>query len=261
MDNSNEKIQVDDIQVQEVAATETVPMKGLQGFKSLFRTASTREGHLTQMHSLGRIFTWFAMGIICLVPILYCVAEGVTPNWTILAESIPFMAGYWAIGLIEAISYAPLLGTGGQYLSFITGNIANLKLPCSINSQNIAKTKQGSEEQEIVSTISIAVSSIVTTLIIVIGLIPLAIFQEEIVDVLMPISPYVIPAVFGGLTIALMAKYYKIALIPFVVCIIVCVVGNLIGRGEEVNNQSTMVIVGMVISIIATLIMYKLGKV
>ena len=70
MDNSNEKIQVDDIQVQEVAATETVPMKGLQGFKSLFRTASTREGHLTQMHSLGRIFTWFAMGIICLVPIL-----------------------------------------------------------------------------------------------------------------------------------------------------------------------------------------------
>ena len=58
-----------------------------------------------------------------------------------------------------------------------------------------------------------------------------------------------------------LAKYYKIALIPFVVCIIVCVVGNLIGRGEEVNNQSTMVIVGMVISIISTLIMYKLGKV
>ena len=76
----------------------------------------------------------------------------------------------------------------------------------------------------------------------------------------MPISPYVIPAVFGGLTIALMAKYYKIALIPFVVCIIVCVVGNLIGF-TEVNSQSTMVIVGMVISIISTLILYKLGKI
>lgn len=244
------------------AAVEGPAPKGFKaGFKSLFTTASTREGHIGQMHTIGRIFTWFALGLICLVPILYCVAEGVTPDWSVLGKSVPFMAGYWAIGLIEAISYAPLLGTGGQYLSFITGNIANLKLPCSLNAQNIAKVKQGSEEQEIVSTISIAVSSIVTTVIIVIGLIPLAIFQSEIVEALMPLSPYVIPSVFGGLTMALMAKYYKIAIIPFIVCILICVIGNLIGFGSTVNNQSTMVIVGMVVSIIATLILYKLGKV
>ena len=156
--------------------------------------------------------------------------------------------------------YGGLLGYRAYRSHLLRAPSRNGRSVPVINSQNIAKTKQGSEEQEIVSTISIAVSSIVTTLIIVIGLIPLAIFQEEIVDVLMPISPYVIPAVFGGLTIALMAKYYKIALIPFAVCIIVCVVGNLIGF-EEVNSQSTMVIVGMVISIISTLIMYKLGKV
>ena len=251
MDNNN---------VNGNVTVETVPMKGMAGFKALFKTAVTREGHLTQMHALGRIFTWFALGLICLVPVLYCVAEGVMPNWQTLGTAIPFMAGYWAVGLIEAISYAPLLGTGGQYLSFITGNIANLKLPCSLNSQNIAKVKQGSEEQEIVSTISIAVSSIVTTLIIVIGLIPLAIFQNEIVDFLMPVSPYVIPAVFGGLTIALMAKYYKIAVIPFVGCILICVIGNLIGEGETVNNQSTMVIVGMVISIIGTFAVHKISQ-
>ena len=77
----------------------------------------------------------------------------------------------------------------------------------------------------------------------------------------MPLSPYVIPSVFGGLTMALMAKYYKIAIIPFIACILICVIGNLIGFGSTVNNQSTMVIVGMVVSIIATLILYKLGKV
>ena len=43
--------------------------------------------------------------------------------------------------------------------------------------------------------------------------------------------------------------------------ILICVIGNLIGFGSTVNNQSTMVIVGMVVSIIATLILYKLGKV
>ena len=145
-----------------------------------FGVAATREEHNNQMHNLGRIFTWIALGFICALPIVYCISAGVTPNWSQLGICVPFMAGYWAIGLIEALSYAPLLGTGGQYLSFITGNISNLKLPCSLNSQTIAKTKQGSEEQEIVSTISIAVGSIVTTIIIIIGLIPLAIFQNEI---------------------------------------------------------------------------------
>lgn len=226
-----------------------------------FGVAATREEHNNQMHNLGRIFTWIALGFICALPIVYCISAGVTPNWSQLGICVPFMAGYWAIGLIEALSYAPLLGTGGQYLSFITGNISNLKLPCSLNSQTIAKTKQGSEEQEIVSTISIAVGSIVTTIIIIIGLIPLAIFQNEIVNVLKPVSPYVIPAIFGGLTMVLMAKYFKIAAIPFAVCLLICLVGNLIGYGETVNSQSTMVIVGMVVSIISTLILYKYNKI
>ena len=110
------------------------------------------------------------------------------------------------------------------------------------------------------TTISIAVSSIVTTLVIIIGLIPLILLQEQIVDLLKPVSPYVIPAIFGGLTLVLIASYFKIAIIPFVVCILVCVVGNLIGKGSALS-QSTMVIVGMVISAISTTILYKLKKI
>ncbi len=226
----------------------------------ILSTATSREGHNNQMHFLGRSFTWASLILICLVPVAYCISAKVMPDWGTLAGCLGFMAGYWVIGLIEAFSYAPLLGTGGQYLSFITGNVANLKLPASLNAQNIAKVEQGSEEQEIISTISIAVSSIVTTLIIAIGLIPLAIFQSDIVVVLKPISPYVVPAIFGGLTIALLAKYFKTVVIPFALCIVICVVGNFLGFGSTLN-QSTMIIVGMVLSGISTVIMYKLGKI
>jgi hypothetical protein len=226
----------------------------------ILTTATTREGHNNQMHFLGRCFTWASLVIICLVPVAYCISAGVMPDWKTLGACMSFLAGYWVIGLIEAFSYAPLLGTGGQYLSFITGNVANLKLPASLNAQTVAKVTPGSEEQEIISTISIAVSSIVTTIIIAIGLIPLAIFQAEIVEVLKPISPYVVPAIFGGLTMALLAKYFKAVAIPFVLCIIICVVGNLIGLGSSLS-QSTMIIVGMVLSCISTVIMYKLGKI
>ncbi len=231
-------------------------MKNTQSTNTVIKT---KEEYNLHMHTLGRIFTWSILGLLIILPIFYCVAAGVTPDWKILAKCVPFILGYVAIGLIEAISYAPLLGTSGQYISFITGNISNLKLPCAVNAQNIAKSKQGSEEQEILTTISIAVSSIVTTLIILIGLIPLALFQEEIVTTLNPISPYVIPAIFGGLTMVLAAKYFKIAVIPFSACILICVVGNFLGFGSALS-QSTMVIIGMVISGISTTILYKKNK-
>lgn len=228
--------------------------------KNIFKTKApaNREEYNLMTHNYGRLFTWIALGLIILLPIIYCISAQVVPEWKKLVEAIPFLLGYVAIGLIEAVSYAPLLGTGGQYMSFITGNISNLKLPCAINSQSVTKTEQGSEEQELITTIAIGVSSIVTTLIIVIGLIPLAIFQNKIVEILNPISPYVIPAIFGGLTLILAAKYAKIAAIPFVSCIIICVAGNLLGNGT-IFTQSTMVIVGMVISGISTTILYKKG--
>lgn len=232
-------------------------MKKLSGEKNV---PQTRDSYNAQIHFLGRIFTWVALILILLVPVAYCISARVLPSWKALVSCIPFLLGYVAIGLIEAISYAPLLGTAGQYMGFITGNVSNLKLPCAINSQTIAKVAQGSEEQEIVTTISIAVSSITTTLVIIIGLIPLIIFQEKIVTLLNPISPYVIPAIFGGLTLVLAAKYFKIAAIPFLACIIICVVGNLLGLGKTFS-QSTMVIVGMVVSGISTTILYKKNKI
>ena len=219
-----------------------------------------RQLYNNSIHNWGKLFTWIALGLILMVPVVYCLSAKVTPDWKALSKCIPFLLGYVAIGLIEAVSYAPLLGTGGQYMSFITGNVSNLKLPCAINAQSITGVEKGSEEEEIVTTISIAVSSIVTTIVIGIGLIPLIIFQSQIVEILQPVSPYVIPAIFGGLTLVLVATYFKIAVIPFIVCIIVCVVGNVIGKGSLLS-QSTMVIVGMAVSGISTTILYKLKKI
>ena len=45
-----------------------------------------------------------------------------------------------------------------MYLSFVTGNISNLKLPCALAALEQAGLKANSEEGEVVSTIAIAVS-------------------------------------------------------------------------------------------------------
>ncbi|MCQ2194456.1 MAG: hypothetical protein MJZ28_05835 [Paludibacteraceae bacterium] len=215
-----------------------------------------RERYNDSVHTAGRRFSWLAIGLIVMVPVCYCLTSGAAPIWSKIPECLMFMVGYLAIGLVEALSYAPLLGTGGQYLTFITGNISNLKLPCALNSQTIAQVKDGSEEKEIVTTISIAVCSIVTTIVIALGLIPLAIFQSAIVDALLPISPYVIPAIFGGLTCVLMARYLKVALVPFIGCMLICLLGHLCGFGPTVN-QGTMILVGMFVSVVATSFLYR----
>jgi len=209
------------------------------------------------LHRTGRIFTVISLLLIGLVPVIYCISAGVSPDWAAIGGAAAFMFGYLMIGLIEAVSYAPILGVGGQYLAFITGNISNLKLPCSLNAQNIAGCKQGSEEQEIISTIAISVSSIVTTLIIVIGLIPLAIFGGDIVKVLEPVSPYVIPSIFGGLGLVLLSKYFKLTIVPFAAMMLICLVAFLMGSDP---GQSTMLTVGMAVSVISGFVIYKMDK-
>lgn len=216
-----------------------------------------RQTYNNEVHKLGRIFTWGAVAVIAIVPVVFCLITKTMPDWKIILNSWAFILGYWAIGLIEAVSYAPLLGTGGQYQSFITGNIANLKLPCAINIQSVLKTKQGSEEEELITTISIAVSTIVTTLIIVIGLIPLKVFSDSIVKVLAPVSPYVIPAIFGGLGIVLLSMYLKLVIVPFAVCLAITCTTFAIGMDI---GQSTMIPIGMALSVISAFVMYKLSK-
>ncbi|MFA5450126.1 MAG: hypothetical protein WC292_06805 [Clostridia bacterium] len=209
------------------------------------------------LHRSGRIFTAVCLVLMCLVPVIYCLSAGVTPMWGSIGMAFSFILTYVAIGLIEAVSYAPILGVGGQYLSFLTGNISNLRLPCAINAQNIAKTKQGSEEQEIISTIAIAVSGIVTTIIIGIGIIPLAIWGADIVEVLKPVSPYVIPAIFGGLGLVLIARYLKLTAIPFAIMLVIALITFLLGKDL---GQATMLSLGMGVSLISGFITYKIDR-
>jgi hypothetical protein len=218
----------------------------------------SKEQYNLEIHNYGKLFTWIALALMLIIPVIYFIATNSAPEWGKFGKAIPFILGYLVIGFIEAVSYAPLLGTGGQYLSFITGNIANLKLPCAINSQVVCKTAQGSEEQELVTTVSIAISSIVTTLIIIIGLIPLSLYKEQIIRALSPISPYVLPAIFGGLTVVLLARYLKIAGVPFLIMLALSLV--MFGLRMDLG-QSAMIPLGMVVAMVYAYFLYKKNKI
>ncbi|NCA67011.1 MAG: hypothetical protein EOM87_02990, partial [Clostridia bacterium] len=204
-------------------------------------SGETFKEYNASMHNLGRLSTFSILLILFLAPVVFCIALGTAPDWNRLLKPdvIGLILTYFAIGVIEAISYAPLLGTGGQYLSFITGNISNLKLPCAINTQQISKVEKGSEQEEIITTIAIAISSIVTTIIITLGVALLLIpgVGTNVTNMLRPVTPYVLPAIFGGLLIGLLSMYLKQTAIPFIAMLIINTI--IFALGKDLG-QSTM---------------------
>jgi hypothetical protein len=127
--------------------------------------------------------------------------------------------------VIEVLTYGPILGTSGTYLAFITGNLVNLKVPCAMNASQIAKTKINTEENEIVSTISIAASTITTITIMVLGvlmLVPLRPFLES--AILAPAFNWVVSALFGALSYKYIKGHYRLAIVPLIFVVILSII-------------------------------------
>lgn len=172
--------------------------------------------YVDSVHRDGKIWNFSMTGILFLFPIAVALIFSATPDWAaFLGGLIAVAPMYWAVGIIETITYLPMLGSGGTYLSFVTGNISNLKLPCALSALEQADVKANSEEGEVISTIAIATSSIVTTVIVILGVI-LAIPLTPILTapVLEPAFDQILPALFGSLGVAFISKSWKIAVAP-----------------------------------------------
>ena len=213
--------------------------------------------YIDSVHRDGTIWNLSMMGLMFLYPITVALIYQVMPDWQALAVGLVATAPmYWAVGVIETITFVPMLGAGGSYLSFVTGNISNLKLPCAINALEQNEVSASSEEGEIISTIAIATSSIVTTIIILIGvvcIVPLTPILEA--PVLEPAFAQMLPALFGGLGVAFVSKNWKIAVAPVVLMLILFIFVPALNAG----TVGIMVPVSVLFTIGASRILYKKG--
>ena len=215
--------------------------------------------YMDSVHRDGTFWNLTMMVILLAFPVAVAIIFKAMPDWRGLIEGLIATAPmYWAVGAVEVITFIPMLGAGGSYLSFVTGNISNLKLPCAINALENAKVDAKSEEGEIISTIAIAVSSIVTIIIIAIGvllIIPLQPLLES--PVLKPAFDQMLPALFGALGVALISKNWKIAIAPIVLMLALFVFVPALNSG----TVGIMVPVGVLFTIGISRILYKKGLV
>lgn len=213
--------------------------------------------YLDSVHRDGKVWGIIVGVILLLFPFAVSLIFKTSPNYEVLLKGLLATAPmYWAVGIIEIFTYVPMLGAGGTYLSFITGNISNLKLPCAIDAMERANVKANSEEGEVISTISIAVSSIVTTIIIILGVIcivPLTPILES--PVLEPAFDMILPALFGGLAVVFISKNLKLSIAPVILLLVLFIF-------VPALNSSTvgiMVPVGVLFTVAVARILYKKG--
>ena len=213
--------------------------------------------YIDSVHRDGRIWNLSMMGLLMAFPIVVAVIFQAVPDWNgLMGGLIATMPMYWAVGAIETVTFTPMLGAGGSYLSFVTGNISNLKLPCALNALEQNNVDIKTEEGEIVSTIAIAVSSIVTTIIIIIGvvcIVPLTPVLEA--PILEPAFAQILPALFGGLGVAFVSKNWKIAIAPVILMLALFIFVPALGR----DQVGIMVPVSAIFTIIVSRILYKKG--
>ena len=188
--------------------------------------------YLKGVHRIGRI--GLAVGVVMMMcaPIAMGWFLDASPDWGAFFEGfVQVAAVYWTSGIVEFLVYTPMIGAGAGYLAFLTGNLVNLKMPCAANARDICGTESGSMENEIVSTLSIAASSLVTVVVLAVGvlcLVPLTPVLES--PVLTPAFNNVIPALFGALAYQYFSKSLRLTALPLaVMCAVFVALPSLIG--------------------------------
>ena len=219
--------------------------------KSLFEVYNQRT------HLFGRLSCIITLVLLLGAPFAMGLYLGAMPDLSAVARGFLACGLVWMVSCVaEYLVYTPMLGAGGGYLAFITGNLINMKIPCAMNARDMVDAKTGTPENEIISTLSIATSSLVTILVLAGGVVALIPLQPVLqAPALQPAFDNVVPALFG----AMAYKYYrgnlKIAVLPLLtMALLFILVPSLTG------STSFMVLPSGAIAIGVAFLLHKKGS-
>lgn len=227
-------------------------------------TVTTIDSFTKQAHKTGRIFILGFCVYIFIVPLIVCAFYGVWPTFRqMLPGAVAILSINVPVCIAEVGSYTPILGSS-CYLTFATGNLMNLKIPCALNAQKVAKVEQNTVEGDAVALISTCVSSIVTLIVLFVGVVlitPLTgILQNEYIATA---SNYLLPSLFGCMILGMVGKgngqtYVKNKMLIMVVPAILISALTLMGIAST-GMAGLLILVMIPVTILCARILWKLG--
>ena len=187
----------------------------------------TDNGYHRWIHRFGISSSLLLFVAMTAFPVAISFVYGIWPDfkalWPGFVAVVLFMAPYLPS---ETIGYMSVMGPGALYLSYITGNVTNLRMPATIGTINALGIKPNTDECHTLSIIACGASVITSIVIVALGVVvsgPLTPIIQA--PVLQPAFDYVVPALFGGLVAQTVIKGKKEIfhyLIPLAVCLFFC---------------------------------------
>ena len=180
------------------------------------------ETYLKSTHRLGRIVSIITLVLLVGAPFAIGMLLGTGPDPGAVARAFLSVGLVWTVSsVVEFLVYTPMLGAGGSYLAFITGNLINMKIPCAMNAKELVGARSGTAENEVIATLSIATSSLVTIVVLALGVVMLIPLQPVLQSpVLEPAFANVVPALFGAMAYRYYRKDPLLSLVPLSVMIL-----------------------------------------
>ncbi|MDL2250702.1 hypothetical protein LJC51_08625 [Lachnospiraceae bacterium OttesenSCG-928-J05] len=212
-----------------------------------------------KVHLVGRISSFLIIVALLGVPFLTSLFFKEEIDWgTTFAAIGSVLMVFGPVAVIEFLSYLPIIGAGGQYLSFVTGNVMNMKIPAATSGRKIAGVETGSDEGDAISMISIAISSLVTTAVLFVGMVLAAQLLPLLNSpVLAPAFANVMPAIMGALGFPVIVRDLRTSWLPALISIVLTVG---LSYGTFMSKQGPMMILFLFISLAWSFFLYKRGQ-
>lgn len=148
------------------------------------------------------------------IPALYLsVVLGVSPPPGDMLR-IWFMAltAFGASWLVQPLSFYPMLGVGGSYISWLCGNVADIRVPAATMAQKVAGAEPGTPQGDVLATLGIAGSVLVSVTILTVFTFIGAAVVPMLPKFVVKAFGFIIPAVFGAVYAELASKQIRIGL-------------------------------------------------
>ncbi len=174
----------------------------------------TREKYYESVHQWGRVTLTAAIFLFLGIGCYLSFVKGLHPGWEVIFTAflaVAAMVGHTWVNLGDLVLYLLLMGPAATYMSQLTGNVKNMRLPSALASCAMLDEKEDRIKRDILATYGVAASVVVNTVFLGIlaaaGHFILKVLPKEFLDTL----HYIIPALFGAILGQFALKNRKVA--------------------------------------------------
>lgn len=160
-----------------------------------------------KVHFWGRLSVAIMFFISFSIPSYLTFIQGYGVDTAIMVQALIFVAGFVGIiWVIEPVSYFPVLGPIGTYMSFVSGNIGNMRMPVVGSVQNALQVEAGSKKAEMAAVFGLFSSTLVNLAILLVVIIGGTAIVRALPPAILSAFSYAVPGIIGAMIVTFGSK-------------------------------------------------------